>query len=114
VVEGREENEEQTFAAPMIGMLCGSLVIVAVIAVLDSHIGRDFEDDIDAPARALVAVPVLAAASVVFLASMAALLPDYRRPALRVAAVAGWLIAAWLVMSAMVLGAIDYALDHVS
>ena len=114
MVERPEENEGQTFAAPMIEMLCGSLVIVAVIAVLDSHIGRDLEDDIDAPARALVAVPVVAAASVVFLASIVALLSDYRRPALRVAAIAGWLIAAWLVMSAMVLGAIDYALDHVS
>jgi len=114
VVEGPEENEEQTFAAPMVGMLCGSLVIVAVIAVLDSQIGRDLEDDIDAPARALVAVPVVVAAAVVFLASMLALLPDYRRPALRVAGIAGWLIAAWLVMAAMVLGAIDYALDHAS
>jgi uncharacterized BrkB/YihY/UPF0761 family membrane protein len=114
VLDGPEEKEEQSFAAPMVGMLCGSLVIVAVIAILDSQIGRDLEDDIDAPARALVAVPVVAAAAVVFLASMLALVPDYRRPALRVAAIGGWLIAAWLVMAGMVLGAIDYALDHAS
>lgn len=98
----------------MVGMLCGSLVIVAVVAFLSSRMGRGIEDDLDAPARTLVAAPVVIAATVVFCASMLALLPDYRRPALRVAELAGWLIAAWVVMSAIVLAGIQYALDHVS
>jgi hypothetical protein len=88
-------------------------VIVAVIAVLESHLGRGLEDEIDAPARTLVAAPVVIAATVVFLASMLALVvPQHRRPALRVAEIGGWLIPAWLVMSAMVLGAIAFALHH--
>jgi hypothetical protein len=88
-------------------------VIVAVIAILESQFGRGFEDEIDAPARTLVAAPVVIAAVAVFLASMIALvLPRYRRPALRVAEISGWLIPAWLVMSAMVLGAIAFALHH--
>jgi hypothetical protein len=88
-------------------------VIVAVIAVLESHLGRGLENEIDAPARTLVAAPVVIAATVVFLASMLALVvPQYRRPALRVAEIGGWLIPAWLVMSAMVLGAIAFALHH--
>jgi len=36
----------------------------------------------------------------------------HRRPALRVAEIAGWLIPAWLVMGGMVLGAISFALHH--
>jgi hypothetical protein len=91
----------------------GSLVIVAVIAILESHLGRGFEDEIDTPARTLVAAPVVIAATVVFAASMVALIvPRYRRPSMRVAEIGGWLIPAWLVMSAMVLGAIAFALHH--
>ncbi len=119
MAEEPEESEEpkerhQTFAAPMVGMVCGSLVIVTVVAILNSQLGRDIEDDLEAPARTLVAAPVVAAAAVVFFASMLAMLPGYRRTALRVAALAGWVIAAWAVMSAMVLAAIRFALDHVS
>jgi hypothetical protein len=107
-----EEREPQTFAAPMAGMLGGSMVIVAVVAFLSSRMGRGIEDELDAPARTLVAAPIVIAAVVVFCASMLALLPEYRRPALRVAELAGWLIAAWALMSAMVLAGIQYALDH--
>jgi hypothetical protein len=107
------EQEPQTFAWPLLGALYGSLVIVAVIAVLESHFGRGFEDEIDAPTRTLVAAPVVMFATVVFVGSMVALiLPGYRRPALRVAEIGGWLIPAWLLMSAMVLGAIAFALHH--
>jgi hypothetical protein len=108
-----DEEEPQTFAWPLLGALYGSLVIVAVIAVLESHFGRSFEDEIDAPARTLVAAPVVMFAIVVFVASMVALiLPGYRRPSLRVAEIGGWLIPAWLMMAAMVLGAIAFALHH--
>jgi hypothetical protein len=108
-----EEREEMTFTWPLIGALYGSVVIVAVVAVIDSHIGRDLEDKIDAPARTLIAAPVIFAATIVFASSMVALiLPAYRRAALRVAEIAGWLIPAWLVMGAMVLGAISFALHQ--
>ena len=102
-----------TFTWPLIGALYGSVVIVAMVAVLDSHIGSGLEHRIDAPARTLVAAPVIFAATVVFVSSMVAvILPVYRRAALRVAEIAGWLIPAWLVMGAMVLGAISFALHH--
>jgi hypothetical protein len=108
-----EELEEATFTWPLLGALYGSLVIVAIVAVLSSHFGRDLDDRIDAPARTLVAVPVIISAAVVFVASMVAMiLPAYRRAALRVAEIASWLIPAWLVMGAMVLGAISFALDY--
>ena len=75
----------QTFAAPMVGMVCSSMVVVAVIA-----------------------------AAVAFCASMLALLAEYRRPALQVAAIAGWVIAAWLVMAAMIPAGIKFAVDRVA
>jgi hypothetical protein len=110
-----EEVEEQTFTWPLLGALYGSLVIVAVVALLASDAGRGFEDQIDAPARTLVAGPVVLFAGVVFVASVVALiLPGYRRPSLRVAEIAGWLIPAWLVMSAMAIGAVDFALHQAS
>jgi hypothetical protein len=109
----REAEEEQSFTVELLWATYGALVIVAVIGVLSSHFGRGFENEIDAPARTLVATPVVIAASIVFAAAMVALvLPAYRRPALRVAEIAGWIIPAWLVMSAMVLLAIQFALDH--
>src|SRR5262245_39800732 len=108
-----EEEEPQTFTWPLLGALYASLVIVAVIALLESNLGRSLEHEIDAPARALIAVPVVATAGVLFLASMVALVsPANRRPALRVAEIAGWLIPAWLMIGALVLGAVDYALHH--
>jgi hypothetical protein len=107
------EEEPQTFAMPLLGALYGSLVIVAVLAVLNSHLGRSLDDEIDAPARAMIAAPVILAATVVFVACMVALiLPGHRRPAMRVGEIAGWVIPAWLVMGAMVLGAISFALHH--
>jgi uncharacterized membrane protein len=107
------EAEPQTFTWPLVGAAYSSLVIVAVVALLSSHIGRDLEDEVDAPARTLIAAPVVVAALVVFVASMVALLaPQYRRPALKVAEIAGWLIPAWLLIGAMVLGAVHYALNY--
>jgi hypothetical protein len=108
-----EELEETAFTWPLVGALYGSLVIVAIVAMLSSHFGRHLDDKIDAPARTLVAAPVIISATVVFTASMVALiLPAYRRAALRVAEIAAWLVPAWLVMGAMVLGAISIALDY--
>lgn len=110
-----DRDEEMTFTMPLLGALYGSLVIVVMVALLNSQIGRALDNDIDAPARTLIAAPVMIAAAVVFVASMVALiLPDYRRPSLRVAEIAGWLIPAWLVMGAMMLGAISFALHHAS
>jgi uncharacterized membrane protein YkvI len=104
---------DKTFTWPLLGALYGSLVIIAVVALLASDLGRSFEDEVDAPARTLVAAPVVAFAAVVFLASMVALIvPGYRRPSLRVAEIAGWLIPAWLVMAAMGIGAVAFALHH--
>jgi hypothetical protein len=111
--EELEEREPQTFTLPLLGALYSSLVIVAVIAILNSSVGRGFENDVDAPARTLIAAPLILAALVVFVASMVALiLPAYRRPSLRVAEIGSWVIPAWLVMCAMAVGAISFALHH--
>src|SRR3954451_19967217 len=108
-----DEGEEISFTWPLVGALYGSLVIVAVLAVLNSHIGRSLDSKIDAPARTLIAAPLIFGATVVFVASMVALIvPGYRRPALRVAEIAAWLVPAWLLMGAMVLGAVSFALHH--
>jgi uncharacterized membrane protein len=107
------EEEPQTFTWPLLGALYGSLVIVAVAALLNSHVGRSLDDKVDAPARALIAVPIVVVAAVVAIASLIALLaPEQRRPSLKVAEIGSWLIPAWLVMGAMVLGAISFALSH--
>jgi hypothetical protein len=111
--ERKEVVEEQGFTWPLLGALYGSIVIVAVVGVLESDAGRSFEDEIDAPARTLVAAPVVAFAVVVFVACMVALiLPGARRISMRIAEIAAWLIPAWLVMSAMAIGAVDFALHH--
>ena len=108
-----EPVEESTFTMPLLGALYGSLVIVLLVALLNSHFGRSLDEKIDAPARTLIAAPVLICATVVFVACMVALIvPVYRRPAMRVAEIASWVIPAWLVMGAMVLGAISFALHH--
>ncbi len=108
-----EEPEATTFTWPLLGALFGSIVIVGIVALLNSQLGRDLDHRIDAPARTLVAAPVIISAGVVFVASMVALLaPVYRRTALRVAEIAAWLVPAWLVMGAMVLGAISFALHQ--
>ena len=113
MVREPEELEEATFTWPLLGALYGSLVIVVIVALLNSQVGRGLDDRIDAPARTLVAAPVIVFSAGVFTASMVALiLPSYRRMALKVAEIAAWLIPAWLVMGAMVLGAISFALDH--
>jgi hypothetical protein len=68
--EPEERDEEQPFTVELLWAAYGSLVIVGVIAFLSSHIGRGLENDLDAPARTLVAVPVVLAASVVFGAAL--------------------------------------------
>jgi hypothetical protein len=108
-----DEPEGATFTWPLLGALYSSMVIVVLVALLDSHVGRGLDDDIDAPARTLLAAPVIASASLVFVASIAALLvPAHRRVALRVAEIGAWLIPAWLVMGGMVLAAISFALHQ--
>ena len=109
----RHEEEPQTFAWPLLGALYASVVIVVVIAILESGLGRRLENELAAPTRTLIAAPVVATAVVVFIASMVGLVaPSYRRSALKVAEIAAWLIPAWLMIGALVLGAIDYALHH--
>jgi len=109
----RDDQEPQTFAWPLLGALYASLVIVAVIATLESDLGRRLEHEVDAPARTLIAAPIVVTAVIVFLASMIALVaPRYRRSSLKVAEIAAWLIPAWLMIGALVLGAVDYALHH--
>jgi hypothetical protein len=112
----REEPDDKgpgSFAVPIIGAAYGSLVIVAVVAILNSDVGRSLEGEVNAPARAMIAIPIVIAASVVSIASlMAMMLPGSRRVSLRVAEIAAWLIPAWLVMGAMVLGAVSFALHR--
>jgi hypothetical protein len=112
----REEPDDKgpgSFAVPISGAAYGSLVIVAVVAILNSDVGRRLEDEVNAPARAMIAIPIVIAASVASIASLVAMmLPGSRRVSLRVAEIAAWLIPAWLVMGAMVLGAVSFALHH--
>jgi hypothetical protein len=111
--EAGDDERPQTFTWPLLGALYGSLVIVTVVGVLASDAGRSFENEVDAPARTLVAAPLVVFAAVVFLASLVALIvPGYRRRALRVAEIFSWLIPAWLVMCAMGIGAVAFALHH--
>ena len=108
-----QADEPQTFTMPLLGAIYSSLVIVVLVALLNSHVGRSIDNHVDAPARTLIAAPVIFCAALVFLASMLALiLPEYRRPSLKVAEICSWLIPAWLVMGAMVLVAIQFALNH--
>src|SRR3954468_6691940 len=113
MAQDAEQPEGTTFTLPLLGALYSSVVVVVLVALLNSHTGRDLDDKIDAPARTLIAAPVIASAVVVFVSCLIALLlPAYRRPSLRVAEIGAWLIPAWLVMGAMVLGAISFALNH--
>ena len=112
---GQEEPEPGTFAGPLLGALYASTVVVVVIFILNTGTGRAIEEDLEAPARTLIAGPVVILATAVFVACMVALLaPDYRRQSMRVAELAGWLIPAWLLMAGTTLGAISYALHHIS
>lgn len=111
--EREAEPEPQFFTMPLLGALYGSVVVVAVIFVMNTSLGRNVEDDLDAPARTLIAGPLIAMAIVVFLASMVALIvPAYRRESMRVAEFAAWIIPAWAVMAGLVLGGISYALSR--
>jgi hypothetical protein len=108
-----DEREAVTLTLPLLGAAYSSLVIVAIVAILNSHVGRALDDKVGAPARTLIAAPVIFCGTVVFVACLVALIaPVYRRPAMRVAEIFSWLIPAWLVMGAMVLGAISFALHH--
>src|SRR5215207_9247975 len=66
LAETGEGPAPQTFTWPLIGALYGSLVVVAVVVLLASQLGRSFEDEVDAPARTLVAAPVVVFATAVF------------------------------------------------
>jgi len=112
-LEGGGEAGQQTLIWPLLGVLYGSVVIVAVVGILASNLGRSFEDEIDAPARTLVAAPLVGFAAVLFVASLVALIvPAQRRTSMRVAEIFAWLIPAWLVMCAMGIGAVAFALHH--
>jgi len=106
------EGEPETFTTPIVGATVGSAVIVTVVAILNTGLGRDLEKHLDAPARTLVAAPVIALAVVVVVACLVALVPAYRRDSLRVAEIAGWLIPSWLVMIGMGIAAVAWAIDH--
>ena len=110
----RHEPETPVFRMPLFGAVYASAIFVAAIFILNTGLGRTLERELDAPARTLVAAPVITLAVVVFCASMAALLvPDYRRQSMRVAEIAGWIIPAWLIMSATVLVGIAWALARI-
>jgi hypothetical protein len=107
----REPSEDYSLAA--VGALYASLVFVVVIAILDTNLGRDLTDRLGAPVRAMIAVPVLVLATVVFGCSVAALvLPAWRRGMLRLAGIASWLIPAWLVIAAVLIGSLILALKR--
>jgi protein-S-isoprenylcysteine O-methyltransferase Ste14 len=111
--EDPQERQPQSFAWPIIGTLYSSVIAVTVVAILDTDFGRDLQERLDAPARAMVAAPVLLFCVALFCASLVALVaPAWRRPSLRVAELSAWLIPAWLLMSAVILGGIAYALDN--
>ena len=59
MVREPEEPQETTFTWPLLGALYSSVVIVVIVALFNSHFGRDLDDRIDAPARTLVAAPVI-------------------------------------------------------
>lgn len=107
----RSEGEPQTFTMPLLAALYGSVVVIAVIFVLRTEIGREIEDRLDAPARTLIAAPLVILAVIVFCAGLVALVvPAYRREVMRVAEFAAWIIPAWALMAGLVLGALAWAL----
>jgi hypothetical protein len=102
------------FGLAALGALYASVVIVVVLALLDTDVGRNLGNGIEGPIRAFVAGPVLALAAVVFVASLAALVyPAARKRLLGIAGIAAWLIPAWLVIGAVLVGSLSYALDRV-
>ena len=117
-MEGQDptpEHEPQTFTMPLLATLYGSVVVIAVIFVLRTDIGRDIEDKLEAPARTLIAAPLVILALIVFTGGLVALMaPAYRRQTMRVVELAAWIIPAWAVITGMVLGAIAYALAHLN
>lgn len=107
------EGTPPGMALPAAGALYASLVIAVVLALLGTELGRDLADDLDAPVRDLVAVPVLVMAAAVFAVSLAALVvPEWRRRLLGVAGLVGWLIPAWLVIAAVLIACVSLALQR--
>jgi hypothetical protein len=107
---GRPEPDQ--FTLPLLGTLYGSVVVIAVLFVLNTDIGRDVEEKLDAPAMTLIATPLVILAVTVFASCLVALVaPAYRRQSMRVAEIAAWVIPAWAIMAGLVLAAISYALN---
>ena len=98
---------------PLLGASYASAVVVAVVFVLNTGLGRTLERELDAPARTLVAVPVVVLAVVVFCACMGALIvPAQRRVLMRIAEIAGWMILAWLMVAGLLLAGVAWALHR--
>ena len=110
--EPQEEEPPRTFTMPLLACLYGSVVVIAVIFVLRTDIGRQIEDKLEAPARTLIAAPLVVLALVVFVGGLVALIPAYRRQSMRVVEIAAWIIPAWAMMTALVLAAISYGLSR--
>jgi protein-S-isoprenylcysteine O-methyltransferase Ste14 len=105
--------ERSPFTWPILGTLYSSVIAATVVAILDTDFGRDLQERLDAPARAMVAAPVLLFCVVVFCGCLVALVaPAWRRQSMRVAELAAWMIPAWLLMSAVILAGIAYALEN--
>ena len=115
-MEGQDptpEHEPQTFTMPLLATLYGSAVVIAVIFVLRTDIGRDIEDKLEAPARTMIAAPLVILALIVFTGGLVALVaPAYRRVSMRVVELAAWIIPAWAMITGLVLGGIAYALGQ--
>ena len=110
-----QENEAQDFTWPLLATLYGSVVVITVIFVLRTDLGRGVEDKLEAPARTMIAAPLVILGIVVFTGGLVALVaPAVRRQAMRVTEIAAWIIPAWAVMTGLVLGAIAYALDRLN
>ena len=111
--EPAQESEAQDFTWPLLATLYGSVVVITVIFVLRTDIGRDVEDKLEAPARTMIAAPLVILALIVFTGGLVALVvPAYRRHSMRVVELAAWMIPAWAVITGLVLGGIAYALGQ--
>ena len=100
------------FGLAALGALYASLVAAIVIAILDTDFGRELGEDLETPVRAMIAVPVLTLAAVVFTASVLALvLPQHQKRLLGIAGIAGWLIPAVLIIAGVLIATVAVALD---
>ena len=100
------------FSLAAIGALYASVVAAVTFAILDTDFGRELGEDLDAPVRAMIAVPILILCAVVFTASVLALvLPEQRRRLLGVAGIAGWLIPAVAIIAGVLIATVAVALN---